>query len=89
MNKAVKNEDALYKFLAYSGVLEKQRRESIDKTRKDLETVYGIDNFSEFYKQELQADAKREPRPINPADYEYSRVKVDAANAGEGFKTLA
>jgi len=53
INRAVKDEDALYKFLAYSGVLEKQRRENLDKTRKDLEIAYGVDNFPEFYKQEL------------------------------------
>lgn len=52
-NSSVKNEDALYKFLAYSGVLEKKRRENLDKTRKNNELVYGIENFEEFYKQEL------------------------------------
>jgi hypothetical protein len=68
-NSSIKNEDALYKFLAYSGSLEKKRRENLDKTRKNNELVYGVENFEEFYKQELQKDAKREPRPIKPSDY--------------------
>lgn len=68
-NKSIKNEDALYKFMAYSGMLEKKRRENIDKTRKDNTMIYGIENFEEFYKRELQTDAKRDPRPINPDDY--------------------
>jgi hypothetical protein len=84
-NSQIKNEDALYKFLAYSGVLEKKRRENLDKTRKNNELVYGIENFEEFYKQELQRDAKRDPRPINPADYQPKRV--DNSKAGEGFLT--
>ena len=86
-NSQVKNEDALYKFLAYSGVLEKKRRENLDKTRKNNELVYGVENFEEFYKQELQRDAKRDPRPINPTDYQQKRV--DNSKAGEGFLTAA
>ena len=61
-NNEMKNEDALYKFLAYSGMLEKKRRENIDKTRKDASIVYGVENFEEYYKEELLRDSKREPR---------------------------
>ena len=86
-NSQLKNEDALYKFLAYSGMLEKKRRADIDKTRKNNELVYGIENFEEFYKQELQRDAKREPRQINPA--EYAPKRVDNSKAHEGFRTTA
>jgi hypothetical protein len=49
-NANIKNEDSLYKFLAYSGTLEKKRRENLDKTRKNNELVYGVENFEEFYK---------------------------------------
>jgi hypothetical protein len=52
-NKSLKNEDALYKFLAYSGMLEKTRREDINKTRKNNEIIFGVENFTEFYKGEL------------------------------------
>lgn len=88
-NKEVKNEDALYKFLAYSGMLEKKRREDLNKTRKDDLISMGVSDFSEFYKQELQKDTKKAPRPVNPADYVPKRGKVDAAKADEGFKTTA
>ncbi len=86
-NKNIKNEDALYKFLAYSGMLEKKRRENLDKTRKTNELVYGIENFEEFYKGQLQRDAKRDPRKIIPEEYQPKRV--DNARAGEGFRTTA
>ena len=85
--KELKNEDALYKFLAYSGVLEKKRREDINKTRKNNDLIYGLENFEEFYKGELQRDSKREPRTINPADYIPRRV--DNSKAGEGFLNSA
>lgn len=83
-NKEVKNEDALYKFLAYSGMLEKNRREDLNKTRKNSEISFGLENFEEFYKNELQRDAKRDPRAINPADYQLKRGA--SANPAEGFK---
>jgi hypothetical protein len=86
-NKELKNEDALYKFMAYSGMLEKKRREDIDKTRKNNEMIYGTENFEEFYKGELKKDSKLAPRPINPADYQQKRV--DNSKAAEGFKDSA
>lgn len=85
-NKSIKNEDSLYKFLAYSAMLEKNRRADLDKTRKNNVITYGIQNFEEFYKRELQTDAKRDPRPVNPEDFQPKRG-VDNAKAGEGFKT--
>ena len=89
-NKEVKNDDALYKFLAYSGTLEKTRREDINKTRKNNEIVFGIETFEEFYKQELQKDFKREPRPVNPEDYQPRRgVFTDPKAIAEGFQTTA
>ena len=83
-NKEVKNEDALYKFLAYSGMLEKKRREDLNKTRKNNEISFGLENFEEFYKGELQRDAKKDPRPVNAADYLPKRGAP--ANPAEGFK---
>lgn len=86
-NQELKNEDALYKFMAFSGMLEKKRREDIDKTRKNNEMIYGLENFEEFYKGELKKDSKTAPRPINPADYIPKRV--DNSKAAEGFKDAA
>lgn len=64
-------------------MLEKKRREDIDKTRKNNDLIYGIENFEEFYKGELQRDSKREPRTINPTDFTPRRV--DNSKAAEGF----
>jgi hypothetical protein len=87
-NKETKNEDALYKFLAYSGILERNRRQDINKTRKNNEMIFGIESFEEFYKGELQRDAKRPPREVRPEDYEQRRGTVaDPSKAAEGFKT--
>lgn len=68
-------------------MLEKKRREDIDKTRKNHEIVYGVDSFEEYYKKQLQYDSKREAREITPEDYQYKRGQVEASKAGEGFKT--
>lgn len=73
--------------MAYSGMLEKKRREDIDKTRKNNEMIYGIENFEEFYKGELKKDSKSAPRTINPTDYQPKRV--DNSKAAEGFKNTA
>jgi len=68
-NKDVKDKDALYKFLTYSGMLEKKRREDINKTRKDNVVAFGIHNFEEFYKEQLLLDAKKPAREIKPEEY--------------------
>lgn len=68
-NQKVKNEDALYKFLAFSGMLEKKRREELNKTRKDIEMAFGIHDFDEYYKEELRKDSMQEPRKIDPNEF--------------------
>lgn len=49
-DKEVKNEDALFKFLTYSGMIEKKRRENLQKIRKDPVVGFSIHNFDEYYK---------------------------------------
>ena len=49
-NRKVKNEDSLYKFMAFSGMLEKNRRMDLNKLRKDNEIPFGVHTFEEFYK---------------------------------------
>jgi len=39
------NEDAFYKLLAYTGTLEKKRRENIKETRKDIVLMAGLESF--------------------------------------------
>lgn len=67
--KKVKDEDALYKFMALSGMIEKKRREDIEKTRKSVEIACGMHTFEEYYKDQLLRDSKKEPRKINEEDY--------------------
>jgi|DEB0MinimDraft_12_1074336.scaffolds.fasta_scaffold84469_2 hypothetical protein len=66
MNKDVINEDAYYKLLAYSGQLEKQRREKREDTLADASIYAGFDNFDSFYTDTLVDDAKKPARAINP-----------------------
>lgn len=55
-NKKIKNEDALYKFMAFSGMLEKERRQDLNKLRKDDMIAFGVHTFEEFYKNQLKKD---------------------------------
>jgi len=41
-NKSLKDEDALYKVLAYKATLERKRMENPDATRKNPEVLYGM-----------------------------------------------
>jgi hypothetical protein len=45
----VQNEDAFYKFLAYTGNLEKQRRENRKQTLSNFELLGGEQSFEQFY----------------------------------------
>lgn len=76
-NEKISDEDSLFKFLSYSGMLEKKRREEFPKN-KQLKTdiAYGIHTFDEFYKGELVLEAKREQKreyKFDPKDYEPKR----------------
>jgi len=44
-NKGIINEDAFYKFLAYSGNLQKKRAENPKATHGDLEIAAGFHKF--------------------------------------------
>jgi len=68
-NRGVVNEDAFYKHLAYSGMLEKQRREAPKGALDQIESYAGFHEFEHFYQDELLADAKRPPRPIEAELY--------------------
>jgi hypothetical protein len=50
VNSKIKNEDSLYKFLSFSGMLEKNRRE--EKLRNGEirdEVAFGLTSFETFY----------------------------------------
>lgn len=72
-NMAVKDPDAQYKHLAFATMLEQEGKAIMDRPGKSapdkLEWTYINDTFSRWYLRELEKDAKRDPRPVNPADF--------------------
>lgn len=48
-NKEIVNEDAFYKFLAYTGNLESKRRANVKETRKDETILAAFHSFENFY----------------------------------------
>lgn len=64
-NKSIKNEDAIFKFLAYTGNLEKNRRENRQETLDNTILQQGGDVFSTYYLDMLWQDAFKEPREID------------------------
>lgn len=82
-NEGIRNEDALYKFLAYTAMLEKTRKEKIKKVKNDEKEAFELNMFDEYYKKELLSDAKRDPRKINEEDfYEHKNIPVEAISEG-------
>ena len=73
-NKSIKNEDALYKQLAFGAIVEQQYKEIINThhpiTHKDKEIQVSPYTFERWYLKQLQSEVHREPRHIDPADYE-------------------
>ena len=73
-NKSIKNEDALYKQLAYGAIVEQQYKEQYYNpdhvTFKDKEVILNPHTFERWYIEQLSMEAHREPRSINPEDYE-------------------
>lgn len=85
-NRAIKNEDAFFKFLAFSGMLEQQRRKDIKKTLKDPTIYMGMNTWEQFYKNRLFIEAKMEPRPVNEAEYQPGLKRVvPEEELSEGF----
>lgn len=57
-NKGVVNEDAFYKQLAYSGLLEKKRRDNRKEVLEDPVLQAGFHTFENYYQDRLVEDAK-------------------------------
>jgi hypothetical protein len=51
--KDMKNEDAMYKFLAFSGMLEQNRRKDLAKTKISDKIAFDLHSFEEYYKETL------------------------------------
>jgi hypothetical protein len=57
-NKGVINEDAFYKQLAYSGLLEKKRRDNRKEVIDDPVLAAGFHTFENYYQDKLLEDTK-------------------------------
>lgn len=55
-------------------MIEKKRREDLNKLRKDDMPAYNIDVFEQFYRRQLRKDAQRDPRPIVPEEYQKKKI---------------
>ena len=84
-NRGIVDEDAFYKHLAYSGMLEKQRSADKQKTFADPQAYGGLDSFESWYQEELLRDARTPPRPINEADYLPKRLTVAQRHQAEKY----
>lgn len=68
-NKAVINEDAEYKAMAFDGIAQ-QRTTGLTNSEEDLTIRYNVqDSFEHFYREQLSRDARLAPRPVNAEDY--------------------
>ena len=74
-NRSVKDHDAHYKQIAFMQ-MQDRKNEEILQQKQDLrsyahESVMFADNtFERWYARVLQEDSKKDPRPVNPLDYE-------------------
>ena len=84
-NKDIANEDALYKFLAFSGQLERKRRENREQTLDDPTIVAGFEGFESFYQDTLLQDAKKAPRPIDTSLFK-AKAQVSSVDQAQDVK---
>lgn len=72
-NKSIKDEDALYKQMAYGAIVEQQYKKQSETpdhlTFMDKEYQYSDFTFERWYLGQLEIDANKQPRSINPDDY--------------------
>ncbi len=95
VNESITDEDSIFKFLSFSGMLEKKRREEFPKDKeKKIEAAYGVHSFEEFYKTELANEAKREKKreyKMDPEEYEpkkHLQKKLEREGAEEDKERL-
>ena len=81
-NKSIKDEDAIYKGLAMSTMMEVKIKEQMENPDyvdyKDKEAMVNPFTFERFYLNQLNRDSLNEPRPINPADFEPKKIDPTA-----------
>jgi hypothetical protein len=78
--------------MAYTGTLEKERREHRKRTITNPALAQGGDTFEQFYQDELLDDAHRPAREIDhkalkPKSNKRASSVLSISGSGEGFKT--
>merc|ERR1712060_137244 len=85
-NKSVQNEDALFKSMAYSAMVDQKYKTQMENpdhvTFKDKEYMTSPYTFERYYINQLEKEALRPARAINPEDYEPKKF-MRAASAKE------
>ncbi len=73
-NKSIKNEDALFKSMAFGAVTEMKYKHQVENPDheffQDKKYQFSPFTFERFYMDQLEKDAKVAPREVNAADYE-------------------
>lgn len=73
-NKSIKNEDALFKSMAFGAVTEMKYKHQVEnpdhENYMDKKYQFSPYTFERFYMDQLEKDAKVAPREVNAADYE-------------------
>jgi len=82
-NKEIKDEEALYKQMAYGAMVETKYKNQIadrdNDTFKDKEYILSPYTFERWYMGQLELDAKSDPRPIIENDYQPKKFMRAAA----------
>ena len=82
-NSRVKDEDALFKLLAYNAMIEQKHKDIYENKEANYRDVmWNTTTFEEYYKTELKRKSKTDPIPVNPeafaATKAWERTPADA-----------
>ena len=61
--------------------------EDLDSYEKE-EVMFSPKIFERWYNRQLDQDAKREPRPVNPDDYHPKKFKIPASGSLPTWQSL-
>jgi hypothetical protein len=73
-NQQVKNPDAWYKYMVYSGIENKKIESNYKVLEKDKDAEIDTDTFEYFYKTQLEEDMYKKPRQVVEEDYEPRKI---------------
>lgn len=70
MNKRVLDDNAQFKSIAFMAMVDKQNSVHQDHEHGFYDAAFNRNTFSEYYRHQLEIDAQRPARPVNPDDFE-------------------